>query len=109
MPAFTGATGSNVLFNFYNATQVTFGSFGGNILAPDATINGNSGSLQGMLIANSFNGGSSSTTFSNGGLFSGSIPTAVPEPSSAFLLGAGILMGLGSFRFARKGIARTAK
>jgi choice-of-anchor A domain-containing protein len=104
-----GISGSNVLFNFYNASQVTFSSFGGSILAPLATINGSSGTMQGMLIASSFNGASSSTTFSNGDLFTGSLPTAVPEPGSASLLVVALLMALGLVRSHSRNGARTAK
>jgi choice-of-anchor A domain-containing protein len=107
--SFSGLNDSNLLFNFYNASQVTFGSFGASLLAPNATINGNAGSFQGMLVAASFNGSSTSTSFGTADLFTGGLPTAVPEPGSASLLILGVLTALGLARSHRRGTTRTAK
>lgn len=51
-------TASNVLWNFSDATSITAGgvSLGGSILAPNAAFTGNGGTIQGNLIAGSFNG-----------------------------------------------------
>lgn len=47
---------SNILWNFYDATSVSFGvEFGGTVLAPDARVT-NSNAIDGTLFASSFNG-----------------------------------------------------
>lgn len=53
-----GTDGSHVLFNLYQATDVTLQGVGfqGSILAPQAHITFNNGSLSGTLVADSFTG-----------------------------------------------------
>jgi choice-of-anchor A domain-containing protein len=101
---FQGVNGSNVLFNFYNASQVTVSAFNASILAPNATVYGNSGNFEGTLVANNFTGGSTTSEFDPNDSFTGTlvIPTTSPEPASASLLIAGLLMALGSVRFRRR-------
>lgn len=50
---------SNILYNFYEAEQLTFnyGGFWGNILAPNADFTFNSGDLSGQVIVKSWTGG----------------------------------------------------
>jgi choice-of-anchor A domain-containing protein len=110
---FEGANGSNVLFNFYNASQITVSSFDASVLAPFATVYGDPGEFDGTLVAENFMGGISADEFSGDDTFNGtlpvdpnldapppgSIPTPAPEPSAAYLLAGGILVVGGAIRF----------
>lgn len=85
----------NVLFNFYEASNVTLNSLSinANILAVDATINPGSGNLYGTVIANNWN---NSVTLGNGGFAAANtalftnVTAAVPEPHHYALLLAGL-------------------
>lgn len=112
---FQGTNGSNVLFNFYNASQITLSSFDASVLAPYATVYGNPGQFDGTLVAENFMGGISADEFHADDTFTGtiptdpnldspppgSIPTPTPEPGSAYLMAGGILVALGLLRFRR--------
>jgi len=87
----TTAAAHNVLFNYYQAATLTTNSVLGSVLAPFAAVTGNSGQIDGNLIATSFSG---PTELHNFG-FEGTLPSSTPEPMSMVLLGAG-LVGLGS-------------
>ncbi len=91
-----GATGyDNILFNFYNATSITFGgTFEGTVLAPNANVTGStSGQLDGGLIGKSFTG---NTEFHDL-LFTGTLPayvvpaSGVPEPAPFILCGSALV------------------
>lgn len=85
---------STILFNFESATAVTLNSsFFGSILAPSATVNGDSQLVQGEVIANNITGLNETHSES---VFNGNLPTGVPEPPSVALLG-GALVGLSLF------------
>lgn len=90
----TGVAGAAVLYNFVSATSVQLspgGSGGkdpdGSILAPDAAVTGGFGAMSGQLIADSYTG---NTAF-NQVTFDGNLPTPVPLPGAAVLLGSGLL------------------
>jgi hypothetical protein len=88
-----------VVWNFVNATGLTFGTmFGGAVLAPLATVT-NSNQIDGTLIANNFTGGGELHSYA----FTGNLPS-VPEPSGIMTFGFG-LASLGSMR-ARRNIGR---
>jgi choice-of-anchor A domain-containing protein len=80
-----GTDKSNVLFNFYEATSLSLSGLTvqGSILAPNAAVKFNSGTIQGTLISNSLTG---SGTFEYSS-FNGSLPTTVPEPTGIALIG----------------------
>lgn len=106
---FQGTSGSNVLFNFYNASQITVSSFDASVLAPYATVYGNNGQFDGSLVAENFSGTSSADEFHSDDAFAGilptspnlndppagSVPTPTPEPDAGYLTAGGILLGLG--------------
>jgi choice-of-anchor A domain-containing protein len=85
-----GESWDNVLFNFYEATELDLYSIGiyGSILAPLANITANYGQLNGTVVANSWTG----TMQLNNTPFDGDDPTApVPEPAMLLLFGSGLL------------------
>lgn len=120
---FQGTNGSDVLFNFYNASQITVSSFDASILAPYATVYGNAGDFAGTLVAENFTGGSTTSEFHSGDDFAGglpqdpnldvpppsSIPSPAPEPGSAYLLAGGALIALGAARLRGRALGCHAK
>jgi choice-of-anchor A domain-containing protein len=86
----------NVLWNFVNATEITFGTeFGGSVLAPLAAVT-NSSPIDGTLVAQSFSGQGEVHEYP----FAGTIPgttTNAPEPASLTLAATGIA-ALGAVR-----------
>lgn len=87
-----GSSYDNVLFNFYEATELDLGGIGirGSILAPSANIKTSGGDLYGTIIANSWKGSMTLHNVPFEGTPSKNF-TPVPEPTSALLLGIGLL------------------
>lgn len=83
---------SMILYNFYEADSLTFGSIEGSVLAASAAVDFNSGNIDGQMIAASVNG---QGEFHNVA-FQGNL-SAVPLPCSLWLLGGGLL-GLAGLR-----------
>ena len=89
-----GGDASDVLWNFYDASKLSFRSIGllGSVLAPNADYAG-TGVVDGQLIVKSFsNYGPNQITQVNDVMFKGDLlnpPSAVPEPGAWFLLTAG--------------------
>ncbi|MGC4032513.1 MAG: choice-of-anchor A family protein [Tepidisphaeraceae bacterium] len=81
----SGTDNAHVLFNFADATGVTFNGIGfnGTMLAPNAAVNF-SGNINGTLIAGSLSGPGEAHNY----LFTGTLPN-VPEPASLGLLAVG--------------------
>lgn len=78
---------SDIVWNFYNATTLAFGSeFGGSVLAPDAGVS-DSSPIDGDLIAASFSGSGELHNYP----FLGNLTFAAPEPASLSLLGVGLV------------------
>lgn len=77
-------TKQKVLYNFHQATSLSISgiSVQGSILAPHAAVSFGNGNVEGNLIAASLTGSGEAHNY----LFSGSLPTPVPEPSSAVLV-----------------------
>lgn len=95
--------GSKLLWNFYDASNITFtAQFGGSILAPDAAISnpGGGSNLEGGIFVNSITQGSEIHQRA----YEGGVPTAtpVPEPQSWLLLAAGLLAVSGQLRLRRR-------
>jgi choice-of-anchor A domain-containing protein len=81
------ADASDMLWNFYNATSLSFGSeFGGTVIAPDAAVS-NSNPIDGDLIAQTFTGSGELHNYP----FLGDLTFAVPEPASLGVLGVGLI------------------
>jgi choice-of-anchor A domain-containing protein len=78
-----------VVWNFVNATGLSFASmFGGTVLAPLATVT-NSNQIDGTLIAANFTGGGELHSYA----FTGTLPgSPLPEPPSAMIFGAGLTL-----------------
>lgn len=86
-----GGSASQVLWNFYDATTLSFSSIAmeGSVLAPDAAYLGGWGQLNGELIVKSFGDTLGSTQINTGENFSGNLlnlpplqTPGVPEPAS---------------------------
>jgi choice-of-anchor A domain-containing protein len=106
----TTTTLDKVLFNFTNATPLTIANAGieGSILAPFSAVTGSNANVEGNLIAATISGSSfevhdlthgiapGQPGYPPGGLtpFDGTLPTAVPEPSSLAMGGVAALAGL---------------
>lgn len=79
-------TARDVIWNFTDATDLSFTQWGGTILAPRAMVT-NSSPIEGSLFAASFNGNGEVHTQ----MFRQELPTAnAPEPTSALLIAGGI-------------------
>ncbi|HEY8290676.1 MAG TPA: collagen-binding domain-containing protein, partial [Acetobacteraceae bacterium] len=92
----------HVLWNFINATGLTFtNEFGGSVLSPLADVS-NQGPIDGTLVAANYSGSGELHNYAYAGSFPGGTPTnsqgqPVPEPSSMLMIGAA-LAGLGFVR-----------
>jgi choice-of-anchor A domain-containing protein len=86
-----------VVWNFVNITTLTTGAeFGGTILAPQATVTANS-PIDGTVVAANFSSSNQVHAYN----FTGTLPTAAPEPTSLVVFGSGIA-GLGFLRWRRR-------
>ena len=87
----------HVIWDFAQATSLSFQNWHGSVLAPLATVS-NSSAMEGTLYARNFNGSGELHDFT----FAGTLPaqaTSVPEPASASLLGCALLsLGIVSSR-----------
>jgi choice-of-anchor A domain-containing protein len=91
---------TDVIFNFYNASNVTLGNWEGAILAPNAMLKNVSGALEEFVYANSFQSNGEVHNFD----FDAPLPSAsvkAPEPLTLSMFGAGIL-GAAAMRRRRK-------
>lgn len=82
---------SHIIWNFADATSLQFGSWNGAVLAGNATVSSGS-QMQGFLYAKNFAGYGELHDYA----FAGTLPltSAVPEPSTYAMLGAGLVMVL---------------
>ncbi len=101
---------THIIWNFENATSLSFTGWHGTVLAGNAAVT-NSSAMEGFLYANSFTGNGELHDYG----FAGTLPTVVtpnapvaqvPEPGvlALFLAGALSLMGLAALR--RRGLRR---
>jgi choice-of-anchor A domain-containing protein len=97
----TNVNGANVLYNFYQAAgstssyglTLTSDAIDGTILAPNAFVNTSNGQLHGQILDTELDG--SIETHTDVSPFDGTLPTfAVPEPSSAMMSFAAIVIAL---------------
>ncbi|WP_380873693.1 hypothetical protein ACFB49_43190 [Sphingomonas sp. DBB INV C78] len=98
-----GLDATNVLLNFYEATDVKLGGIGiyGSVLAPGAAVKFNNGQLNGLLVAASFHGtGELHNVGYKGGLLDAP-KTAVPEPATWAMMIAGFGLVGGAMRRSR--------
>jgi choice-of-anchor A domain-containing protein len=79
---------SHIIWNFADATSLQFRSWNGAVLAGNATV-GSGSQMQGFLYAKNFTGNGELHDYG----FAGTLPvSAVPEPSTYAMLGAGLAM-----------------
>jgi len=85
---YTGFTAGHVLFNFAQATRVTFASgVDASFLAPDATFIASSGVINGQVVANGWYG----STELHAGAFTGVTPVPEPQTYAMMLVGLGVV------------------
>jgi choice-of-anchor A domain-containing protein len=78
---------THVIWNFVDATSLSFQGWHGTVLAGDASVT-NSSAMEGTLYAANFTGNGELHNYA----FAGALPvTAVPEPSTWAMLGLGLL------------------
>lgn len=90
--------GRNVIWNFYDATSLTFANnFLGSVLATDAAVTNTAGYIEGSLVANSFNQGAEvhQDTFQGDLSSVGASVSAMPEPGTWAML----ILGFGAIGF----------
>ncbi|MEO8296946.1 MAG: choice-of-anchor A family protein [Burkholderiales bacterium] len=90
-----GSLQLNLLFNFYEATSLSFANMAieGAVLAPYAAVTGTSGHIGGTFVAQSFDSGEvGNFEFHDINFIPVEVPTsAVPEPSPWMLLAGGLM------------------
>lgn len=96
-----GMLGDNALFNFYQASTISLESIDASVLAPWAAVSGANGNLAGTLVAASFQG-LGHYEFHSDPFIATSVVTAVPEPSTAALMAAGLVVTLTLSRRGRR-------
>lgn len=111
----SGLSEANILYNFYDATSVNLTTVYGSVLAANADISTSYGVINGQVFAKSFSGSTqinavdpnngSSTYFSNTGLLSRAVGSAVPEPATWGLM----LIGFGAIGLAIRRARRSGK